>query len=276
MNMFEIGKTYHRKEDIHGELGGQERGGISTPSIHPVVLLFTGDSGTEYGYEDRFQEDGTFWYTGEGQVGDMAMLRGNASIRDHAKNGKQLHLFEYVEKGVVRYLGEARYLDHHSATRPDKEGRLRNAFVFHLELLPKDGGVQLDLTSESPSKPSKKMSLAELSALARSTAPAQQATSKKAAQTVYIRSEAVRLYALKRAAGMCEGCARPAPFHGRQGPFLEVHHLHRLGDGGPDEPVNVAAVCPNCHRRAHFSVDGPEFNKFLIEEIVKREADLLQ
>jgi len=269
--VFKVGKIYKRKEDIHIPLGGQRQGGISTPAKHPIVLLFTGDTGVEYGYEDRFQGDGTFWYTGEGQVGDMEMLRGNAAIRDHAKNGKRLHLFEYVEKGKVRYIGEARYLDYHSATRPDQRGSLRNAFVFQLELLPEDGGMPLDKLEKGRAKPLKKMSLAELRVLARSKTPAE-APIKQAVQTIYMRSEAVKLYALKRSKGICEACEQPAPFEGKLGPFLEVHHLHRLGDGGPDEPSNVAAICPNCHRRAHFSKDGAEFNKFLITRIFEREA----
>jgi 5-methylcytosine-specific restriction protein A len=69
--MFEIGKIYKRKDDIHFQLGGQRQGGISTSSGHPVALLFTSESGSEFGYEDKFHSDGTFWYTGEGQVGDM-------------------------------------------------------------------------------------------------------------------------------------------------------------------------------------------------------------
>jgi len=36
--------------------------------------------------------------------------------------------------------------------------------------------------------------------------------------------------------GVCESCLQPAPFHGKKGPYLEVHHVHRLSDGGPDHP----------------------------------------
>ncbi|MFC1652495.1 HNH endonuclease [Planctomycetota bacterium] len=37
--------------------------------------------------------------------------------------------------------------------------------------------------------------------------------------------------------------------------FLEVHHLFRLADDGPDIPDNVAAICPNCHRELHYGAD---------------------
>lgn len=32
---------------------------------------------------------------------------------------------------------------------------------------------------------------------------------------------------------------------------LDDHHLHPLGEGGPDEPHNIIVVCPNAHRRIH-------------------------
>lgn len=80
--MFEIGREYHRQSEIHGKFGGQQRGGIASPKNFPYIFLFTSENGEEYGYHDRFQEE-IFWYTGEGQVGDMKMIRGNKNIRDH-------------------------------------------------------------------------------------------------------------------------------------------------------------------------------------------------
>ncbi len=62
------------------------------------------------------------------------------------------------------------------------------------------------------------------------------------------RGAIIAQYALCRSRGNCEGCKRPAPFMRRNGePYLEVHHIRALADGGGDHPLNVAAVCPNCH-----------------------------
>ncbi len=78
---------------------------------------------------------------------------------------------------------------------------------------------------------------------------------------VRLRSQAIKLYILKRAGGICEGCNEPAPFQSQTGePYLETHHIRRLSDGGPDDPRWVIALCPNCHRRAHYSEDYVEFN----------------
>jgi 5-methylcytosine-specific restriction enzyme A len=99
--LFVIGQRYRRRA-LHERLGGQRQGGISTPHDHPIVMLFKGESGEQYGYRDGVQPDGMFWYTGEGQVGDMQVVRGNRAIRDHKTNGRSLHLFEQLGAGWVR------------------------------------------------------------------------------------------------------------------------------------------------------------------------------
>lgn len=78
------------------------------------------------------------------------------------------------------------------------------------------------------------------------------------------RSLAIRLYVLKRAGGVCEGCETQAPFRTPTGKaYLEPHHTTRLADDGPDHPAHVIALCPNCHRRAHLSEDAQRFNSRL-------------
>lgn len=67
--------------------------------------------------------------------------------------------------------------------------------------------------------------------------------------------------------GVCQGCEEDAPFADTNGDsFLEVHHLTRRSDGCPDDPENVIAFCPNCHRRVHEGRDGDEFNRRLKEK----------
>lgn len=266
--MFEVGRIYTRKEEIHGVYGGQGQGGISTPSKHAMVLVFTSDAGESYGYQDQFRPDGTFWYTGEGQVGDMEMTRGNAAVRHHEAAGKQLHLFEYVKKAHVRYIGEAQCVGYHIEERPDRNETTRNAIIFHLALLPAvTNEVQEPKGNYGNNpKPTRNLSLATLRRLALQAA-SENASKEQIVQNTAVRSEAIRLYALKRSQGTCEGCSVAAPFQGKEGPFLEVHHLHRLSDGGPDHPANVIALCPNCHRRVHFGKDGSAYNEKLIEVV---------
>jgi 5-methylcytosine-specific restriction protein A len=72
--------------------------------------------------------------------------------------------------------------------------------------------------------------------------------------TAYKRNPDVIAEVLLRAKGICEKCLKPAPFNKRKNgePYLEVHHKKRLADNGDDTIENALALCPNCHREAHF------------------------
>ena len=72
--------------------------------------------------------------------------------------------------------------------------------------------------------------------------------------TNYSRNPDVIAEVLDRAMGLCEGCRNPAPFPRRSNgtPYLEVHHVIQLADGGDDTVDNAMALCPNCHRKRHY------------------------
>lgn len=274
---FVPGQTYVRQE-LHDRFGGQRFGGISTPTDHPMIFLFTGKAGEQYGYEDGFQDNGTFWYTGEGQVGDMEMKAGNRAIRDHAEEDKTLHLFtsEGQPTGVVEYMGEATYLDHHWTIAPDKNGDPRRAIVFELEFLAETEGepspsIEKDV-DEAPGD-DWEASLEELRRRALASGrdgsggrDSEGGGGRRTTTTTYRRSQAVHAYVLRRAEGTCEGCGDPAPFTKRSGrPYLEPHHIRRRADAGPDHPRWVIALCPNCHRRVHYGRGGKDYNEELAD-----------
>lgn len=76
----------------------------------------------------------------------------------------------------------------------------------------------------------------------------------KVITTQYKRSSDVIVEALLRANGVCEICGNSAPFKKASdgSPYLEVHHVLPLSQGGADILENVLAICPNCHRKEHF------------------------
>lgn len=87
--------------------------------------------------------------------------------------------------------------------------------------------------------------------------------------TSFVRDLKVKAWVLKRAKDNCEACDQPAPFSGANGPFLEVHHLRKLADGGSDTVTNAVAVCPNCHRRLHFSKDARAYRETIYEKVTE-------
>jgi 5-methylcytosine-specific restriction enzyme A len=129
--MFVKDQIYKRSE-LHDSYGGNRQGGISPSRKSDVIFLFTGSSGKEYGYEDGWKENGSFCYTGEGQVGDMKFERGNKSIRDHISNGKSIYLFEQLGNGLVRFMCEVKYIRYQQKEGFDREHNRRKIIVFEL------------------------------------------------------------------------------------------------------------------------------------------------
>lgn len=76
--------------------------------------------------------------------------------------------------------------------------------------------------------------------------------------TSFERNADVIVEVLERAGGVCERCENSAPFIRRKdnSPYLEVHHIETLADGGEDSVENALALCPNCHRELHFGVSN--------------------
>ncbi len=74
----------------------------------------------------------------------------------------------------------------------------------------------------------------------------------------YDRDPLVVAIARKRAGHRCEvqNCAHP-PFETQEKvPYIEVHHIIPLADGGPDTIENVACLCAGHHREVHLGIRG--------------------
>lgn len=273
---FEIDREYSRLHDIHEVYGGGRQSGISPSSAYPFIFIFTGQTGETYGYEDGWREqDGVYLYSGEGQSGDMEFTRGNRAIRDHVSDGKQLLLFQALGKRKpVRFMGEFISASYDFGTGPDRDGNTRRTIRFHL--VPVEGAV---VPAESHSVENIQPSTLSIDELKRRALLASMSSSNdnwRIAKTVQRnRSNDIRAYVLRRAGGICELTGDPAPFRTRAGePYLEVHHIHRLSDGGLDHPKNCAAITPNAHREIHHGENGKELDEQLAEIVATKEASL--
>ena len=271
--MFNVGEKYSRTKDIHDIYGGGRQGGISPSASYPYIFLFTGDSGKAYGYEDGWQNnDGVFLYTGEGQIGDMEFSRGNKAVRDHVENGKRLFLFKNLGKGKpVEYLGEYECASIGFGKGLDRNENTRKTIRF--DLVPLDQQV----VSEKVNVELSKLSLKELRDIAlQSVSPPETSKWKNSKQIKRKRSEKIKEYVLKRANGICELTGQKAPFKKENGePFLEVHHINKLSDGGLDHPFNCAAITPNAHREIHLGANGKSLDENLAKLILEKEADVV-
>ena len=271
---YEVGKTYNRRRDIHGRFGGQQQGGICTPKDHSLVIVFTGETGRQHGYADGWTLDGVYRYFGEGQAGNMSWKGGNLAIRDHAGAGEDLLLFQTLGDGAVRFLGEFVCAGYGIEHAPDRTGATRNAIVFDLVPVASVDGERAPSNAIAQAAATYDLETLRQRALEAVATPSQ-ADRTSAKRNLYQRSLEIRAYVLTRASGHCEACKRPAPFIGDGGaPYLEPHHIRRLGDGGPDDPRHMAAVGPTCHREIHYGVNGRTLNERVQEVVTSKEADL--
>ena len=71
----------------------------------------------------------------------------------------------------------------------------------------------------------------------------------------------------QRSGGICELCGKEGPFLDKDNhPFLEVHHIVSLADGGPDTVDNAVALSPNCHRECHLGTNPEALKLMLLEK----------
>jgi hypothetical protein len=135
--MINIGQELKRS-DVQKIYGGAHYGGIEPSAKTPNILIFTNPyKKSAFGYNfDAVLEDGTFTYTGDGQIGDQNPdSGGNKSILEHRKSGRSLRVFESTKKATyVRYLGEFELgSPEYSIKRaPDLNKKERDVLVFNL------------------------------------------------------------------------------------------------------------------------------------------------
>ena len=69
----------------------------------------------------------------------------------------------------------------------------------------------------------------------------------------YKRDSDISQYIKRRAQGHCEYCNNLGPFELEEDIYyLESRHVEFLSEGGIDVLENIVALCPSCHRKAHY------------------------
>ena len=131
---FEKDKFYKRSE-LHDMYGGNRQRGISNCADNNLLFIFTNPHKGQDVYVDKWEGD-SFFYSGEGRLGDMTFTGGNLSIKNHEANGKEIHLFEADKntknRGYWRYVDQVRLVDVNYYRNLDDNGNERQSFQFVL------------------------------------------------------------------------------------------------------------------------------------------------
>lgn len=84
---------------------------------------------------------------------------------------------------------------------------------------------------------------------------------------VYDRDPKVRQKALARSNGRCEFCGDTGFKRPDGTSYLETHHVIPRSENGKDIVQNVAVLCPNHHREAHFGARAGEIREELLAKL---------
>lgn len=292
--MFQLGEEYERPQLLAFVGSKQQQSGIIWGPIEPNCVIITsgGRHGKKVGYGDDQNPDGSWNYIGQGSKGDQSStIKSNAML---SSGTKEILLFSTREPGAgeVRTRGSYKKLykfegifkvatwDFYKAMAGPRTGdkliqfhlvRAHSVYDFQPDEHIKGSKVDATHSSSSGQERQSIMSLREKLSKGSEVLP----IGKISVREYKRRSKLIHNYALLRANGICENCLAPAPFTTQENfPFLEVHHIHTLSDDGPDTAINVAALCPNCHREAHFGLNRITIKDTLILRIASKEKEL--
>jgi 5-methylcytosine-specific restriction protein A len=283
--MFTHNNLYERDELLAFIGSKQPQSGIIwNKNGSDTIIITTGGRHTKrVGYTDSIQDDGSWIYTGQGENGDQNPYSFANSLLTNLE--KKILLFSTIEPTSleVRERGNHKKLYQYEGLfrvkswtiNTEKEGKRKGDKLVKYILQPNEELDSQNTLSQDPLEnvilePSEFYNLRK-KALRNSNKPS------KSSIVVLTehknRSIEIKKYALLRAKGQCENCGKDAPFvNSNDIPFLEVHHIFSLSDDGPDHPLNVAAICPNCHREAHYGKQMAKLKNYLANKIEEKES----
>ena len=269
MNNLKIGEVY-KNSQVARTFGVSTQGGMRKSNKNNCLILISKETDDNL-YPDVWNGD-TLLYTGTGREGDQDIEKWqNKTLADSRTNGIKVYLFIFIGRDAYKYYGEVELI--HSPYI-DSDGK-RKIIVFPIRPvnLDKDEVKRTQFTSMRE-KVIRNMSDQQLIASVRRYQAIGPVKAKRTiTTTAYSRNKSIVQLAKIYAHGICQLCGKPAPFIDKDGnPYLEVHHIHWLSNGGSDILENVIAICPNCHRKMHQSKNPEEDVKILKKKAKKQAA----
>jgi 5-methylcytosine-specific restriction protein A len=283
--MFVINQEYDRIELLLFVGSRQRQSGIIYGNKEPGCIIITsgGKHGDRSGYSDIKNDDGSWSYIGQGGRGDQNPNKIPNRFLTNAERTVLLFSTREPTAGEARTRGNRRKLykfeglfEVGSVNIITATGGKRNGDkLVQYNLIPAENIFNMESELPLLLLAKEDLSLRDFRDKIKQQNKKPPQGNKISIEVYRARSRDVKLYALRRAAGTCEHCNKQAPFISSSNePFLEVHHIFRLADDGPDEPENVAALCPNCHKEAHYGGNIENLKQVLAKKIINKEKKI--
>lgn len=251
-----------------------KQGGMRKSNTTNTLVLISKQTGKSI-YHDTWV-DNMLHYTGMGQVGNQKLdFAQNRTLKDSVKNGVTVHLFEVFKDTEYTYAGIVKLAEPpYKVTEPDKNNNKRIVYKFPLKLKTSEYCPNNDTLIQNEEKLEKSISrktfqeIKEL-AIEKSKLNKNKHLVRKVSTNTYGRDLVIRELVKELAKGICQLCENKAPFEVKGKPFLHVHHIEYLSNGGEDTIENAIAVCPNCHAKIH-QLELKEDKEKLLRKVQER------
>jgi len=116
------------------------QGGMRKSNRTNTLVLISGPSI----YEDRWK-NGVLYYTGEGQKGDQTLTKQNKTLYESTTSGISVFLFEKLGRDSYLFRGKVKLASNpYQEDQSDTRGIMRKVWVFPLQLVELDGGLDID------------------------------------------------------------------------------------------------------------------------------------
>ncbi len=258
----EIGKSYSNQE-LQEIFHCGNTGGMRYVKKTNTLLIISND--LEGFYKNRW-DGNILHYVGMGKKGDQDLnFHQNKRLKNHKALKTLLYLFEVFEKKRYTYLGIPElFLEPYQETQTDSEGIKRSVWIFPLRITESFLSESVIIEKNKDlERACKKMSDNELKERINNVTHLKPSM-RRTINNTFERNPYVTEYTKRKAKGICQLCLKAAPFSTKNGePYLEVHHIKWLSQGGSDTFENTVALCPNCHRKMHIVNDPPDIEKLI-------------
>lgn len=279
VSKIKLGREYTNAEVSEIFNANLQRGMKKSNTANALVLMAKHEADNLY--DDYWDNEGIFYYTGMGFEGDQQLdFYENKTLSESDKNGVTVYLFEKFEGHEFIYRGIVELANPpFQQEEKDMSGKIRKVWKFPLRFVGEQYTIPRRIIDEHQKRveeniKNKKLSIDDLREKAEAVSKYNKSSTRSVISSVYERNEYIKEYSLYRARGKCELCRKDAPFVVDNEPYLESHHIVWLSRGGEDTIDNTSAVCPNCHRKLHL-LDLKEDVKILIMN-VKQDEDIFQ
>jgi len=182
------------------------------------------------------------------------------SVACHVKNNNVIMALSYLEESNRQFIA---YAINNTVQLPSMNNAHSPGFISYLsnycaKQIPNPAYINSEENfyriQEEKEKEAIRLNTSELIDKIKSKGDAVEPSRTNMIASRFKRNPYIVEYAKRIANGICQDCKQPAPFINKitKEPFLEIHHIIPLADGGKDTIKNTIALCPNCHRKRHY------------------------